>query len=190
MRLRCIDPRPHRLAATPALGSPKSTVLTTLHMVSSTFPRRLPDIIREFRQKLLSFRFRRISDWHFRARGGVPHTRVSAGCATLNLLWPSLRGWLIIRRFLGRLTAERATKKTLADPLGRARARRKALRIAAKYLVPRPLTSKGILQHYHRGDQGVRYPGEINDAGKQAFLAEAAALMFPINWQSLLASAS
>jgi glycosyltransferase involved in cell wall biosynthesis len=79
--------------------------------------------------------------------------------------------------FLGRLTAEKGPE----DAIRIARAVEKPLRIAAK--IPRGETVyfKKRLEPHVEGEK-VQLVGELDDAGKQPFLAEAAALLFPIDW--------
>lgn len=47
--------------------------------------------------------------------------------------------------------------------------------------MPRPPTSKKNLEPHVDGEK-VQLVGEVDDARKQPFLAEAAALLFPIDW--------
>ena len=79
--------------------------------------------------------------------------------------------------FLGRLTAEKGPEAAIriAGAAGR------PLRIAAK--IPRAETSyfKKHLEPHIDGTK-VHLVGEVDDAGKQPFLAGAAALLFPIEW--------
>jgi glycosyltransferase involved in cell wall biosynthesis len=79
--------------------------------------------------------------------------------------------------FLGRLTAEKGPEAAIRI----ARAAGKPLRIAAK--IPRAETSffKKHLEPQVDGTH-VQLVGEVDDAKKQPFLAEAAALLFPIDW--------
>jgi glycosyltransferase involved in cell wall biosynthesis len=79
--------------------------------------------------------------------------------------------------FLGRLAAEKGPE----DAIRIARAARKPLHIAAK--IPRAETAyfKKRLQPHIDGEN-VRLVGEVDDARKQPFLANAAALLFPIDW--------
>jgi glycosyltransferase involved in cell wall biosynthesis len=79
--------------------------------------------------------------------------------------------------FLGRLTAEKGPE----DAIRIARAAGKPLRIAAK--IPRGETVyfKKRLEPQIDG-QSVQLVGEVDDAKKQPFLADAAALLFPIDW--------
>lgn len=79
--------------------------------------------------------------------------------------------------FLGRLTAEKGPE----DAIRIARAARMPLRIAAK--IPRAETAYFKKQlEPHIDGQNVRLVGEVDDANKQPFLADAAALVFPIDW--------
>jgi glycosyltransferase involved in cell wall biosynthesis len=79
--------------------------------------------------------------------------------------------------FLGRLTAEKGPE----DAIRIARAVGMPLRIAAK--IPRAETTyfKNKLQPEIDGEQ-IKLIGEVDEARKQPFLAEAAALLFPIDW--------
>jgi glycosyltransferase involved in cell wall biosynthesis len=79
--------------------------------------------------------------------------------------------------FLGRLTAEKGPE----DAIRIARAARMPLRIAAK--IPRAETAyfKNKLEPNIDG-QAVQLVGEVDDAKKQPFLANAAGLLFPIDW--------
>jgi glycosyltransferase involved in cell wall biosynthesis len=79
--------------------------------------------------------------------------------------------------FLGRLTAEKGPEEAIRI----AHAANTPLRIAAK--IPRSETKyfKTRLQPFLDGEK-VQLIGEVNDAKKQPFLANAACLLFPINW--------
>jgi glycosyltransferase involved in cell wall biosynthesis len=79
--------------------------------------------------------------------------------------------------FLGRLTAEKGPEEAIRI----ADAANMPLRIAAK--IPRAETTyfKKCLQPHLDGEK-VQLVGEVNDAKKQPFLANAACLLFPINW--------
>lgn len=79
--------------------------------------------------------------------------------------------------FLGRLTVEKGPE----DAIRIARAAGKPLRIAAK--IPRAETAyfKKHLEPLIDGAK-VELIGEVNDEKKQPFLAQAAALLFPIDW--------
>jgi glycosyltransferase involved in cell wall biosynthesis len=79
--------------------------------------------------------------------------------------------------FLGRLTADKGPE----DAIRIARAARMPLRIAAK--IPRAETAyfKNKLEPNIDG-QTVQLVGEVDDAKKQPFLANAAGLLFPIGW--------
>ena len=79
--------------------------------------------------------------------------------------------------FLGRLTAEKGPE----DAIRIARAAQQPLRIAAK--IPRGETVyfKKHLEPLIDGKK-VHLVGEVDDAKKQPFLAQAAALLFPIDW--------
>src|SRR4051794_15556586 len=82
--------------------------------------------------------------------------------------------------FLGRLTADKGPE----DAIRIARAARMPLRIAAK--IPRAETAyfKNKLEPMIDG-QTVQLVGEVDDAKKQPFLANAAGLLFPINWRAV-----
>lgn len=79
--------------------------------------------------------------------------------------------------FLGRLTAEKGPEAAIRI----AKAARMPLRIAAK--IPRTETAyfKKHLEP-HIDNKTVQLVGEIDERGKQPFLANAAALLFPIEW--------
>jgi glycosyltransferase involved in cell wall biosynthesis len=79
--------------------------------------------------------------------------------------------------FLGRLSAEKGPESAIRI----ARAAEMPLRIAAK--LPRGSTAyfKEKLEALVDGDR-IRITGEVDDRGKQPFLAGAAALLFPIDW--------
>jgi glycosyltransferase involved in cell wall biosynthesis len=79
--------------------------------------------------------------------------------------------------FLGRLTVEKGPE----DAIRIARAAGMPLRIAAK--IPRAETAyfKKHLEPQIDGET-TRLIGEVDDAKKQPFLAQAAALLFPIDW--------
>lgn len=79
--------------------------------------------------------------------------------------------------FLGRLTADKGPE----DAIRIANAARMPLRIAAK--IPRAETAyfKKQLEPHVDGEK-IQLVGEVDDAKKQPFLANAAALLFPIDW--------
>ena len=79
--------------------------------------------------------------------------------------------------FLGRLTVEKGPE----DAIRIARAAGLPLRIAAK--IPRAETAyfRKYLEPHLDGDK-VHLVGEVDETKKQPFLANAAALLFPINW--------
>ena len=79
--------------------------------------------------------------------------------------------------FLGRLTADKGPEAAIRI----ARAARMPLRIAAK--IPRAETAyfKKKLEPDIDGGE-IQLVGEVDEIRKQPFLAEAAALLFPINW--------
>ena len=93
-----------------------------------------------------------------------------------DLLRPTFEGGSYLA-FLGRLTAEKGPEAAIRI----ARAAGMPLHIAAK--VPRGERRyfKERLEPQIDGDQ-VRLIGEVNDEAKQKFLANAAALLFPIDW--------
>jgi len=93
-----------------------------------------------------------------------------------DLLRPSFEGGSYLA-FLGRLTADKGPEAAIRI----ARAAGMPLHIAAK--VPRGERRyfKERLEPQIDGDQ-VRLIGEVNDEAKQKFLANAAALLFPIDW--------
>src|SRR6201991_4260695 len=132
----------------------------------------LPDVIREFPEAS----FVSISD---NQRLPLPDANwcgtVQHGLPT-NLFRPSY-GKGSYLAFLGRLTAEKGPEQAIHI----ARAARMPLRIAAK--IPRAETAyfKKCLEPQIDGED-VRLIGEVNDATKQPFLAQAAALLFPIDW--------
>jgi glycosyltransferase involved in cell wall biosynthesis len=79
--------------------------------------------------------------------------------------------------FLGRLTAEKGPE----DAIRIARAAHMPLRIAAKIPRAAGVYFKKQLEPHIDGEK-VQLVGEVDDAKKQPFLAEAAALLFPISW--------
>jgi glycosyltransferase involved in cell wall biosynthesis len=93
-----------------------------------------------------------------------------------NLLRPSY-GEGTYLAFLGRLTAEKGPE----DAIRIARAAGRPLRIAAKIPRGEAVYFKKRLEHQIDGRK-VQLVGEVDDARKQPFLAEAAALLFPIDW--------
>jgi glycosyltransferase involved in cell wall biosynthesis len=132
----------------------------------------LPDVIREFPDAGLvsiSNHQRRPlpeANWLGTIQHGLP----------INLFRPSSEQGSYLA-FLGRLAAEKGPE----DAIRIARAAGKPLRIAAK--IPRAETAyfKNRLQP-HIDDEKVQLVGEVDDARKQPFLADAAALLFPIDW--------
>jgi glycosyltransferase involved in cell wall biosynthesis len=79
--------------------------------------------------------------------------------------------------FLGRLTAEKGPQ----DAIRIARAAGMPLRIAAK--IPRGETAYFKKQlEPHIDGRAVQLVGEVDEVKKQPFLADAAALLFPIDW--------
>jgi glycosyltransferase involved in cell wall biosynthesis len=132
----------------------------------------LGDVVREFPRA----RFVSISDDQRRPLpdanwiGTIHHGLPS------HLFCPSYREGTYLS-FLGRLTAEKGPE----DAIRIARAVGMPLRIAAK--LPRAETSyfKKRLEPEIDGER-VQLVGEVDDARKQLFLGEAAALLFPIAW--------
>ncbi|WP_426527948.1 glycosyltransferase family 4 protein [Bradyrhizobium sp. McL0615] len=156
--------------ALPLLGRLGVPSLTTLHG-RLDLPG-LGDVIRAFPET----RFVSISDhqrlplrdanWLATVQHGLPP----------DLLRPSYaRGSYLA--FLGRLTAEKGPEAAIRI----ARAAEKPLRIAAK--LPRAETAyfKKNLEPHLDGKR-VQLVGEIDETRKQPFLADAAALLFPITW--------
>ncbi|MBR1174006.1 glycosyltransferase family 4 protein [Bradyrhizobium sp. KB893862 SZCCT0404] len=132
----------------------------------------LPDVVREFADA----GFVSISDHQ---RLPLPDARwigtVQHGLPS-NLLRP-VQGEGSYLAFLGRLTADKGPE----DAIRIARAAGMPLRIAAK--IPRAETSyfKKHLEPQIDGET-IQLVGEVDDVKKQAFLAGAAALLFPIDW--------
>jgi glycosyltransferase involved in cell wall biosynthesis len=93
-----------------------------------------------------------------------------------DLFRPSFEAGLYLA-FLGRLTAEKGPEAAIRI----ARTVRMPLRIAAK--IPRAETAyfKRKLEPEIDGET-IQLVGELDDIRKQPFLAEAAALLFPIDW--------
>jgi len=132
----------------------------------------LPELIREFSEAS----FVSISDQQRRHLPqanwiGTIHHGLPA-----NLFRPSYEDGSYLA-FLGRLTAEKGPE----DAIRIAGAAGKTLRIAAK--VPRTETAyfKKRLEPQIDGKK-VQLVGEVDEAKKQPFLAQAAALLFPIDW--------
>jgi glycosyltransferase involved in cell wall biosynthesis len=132
----------------------------------------LPDVVREFSEAS----FVSISDhqrlplpdakWLDTIQHGLP----------IDLFRPSYeRGSYLA--FLGRLTVEKGPE----DAIRIARAAEWQLRIAAK--IPRAETAY-FRKHLepHLDGKRVELVGEVDEARKQSFLADAAALLFPIDW--------
>ncbi|WP_049806451.1 glycosyltransferase family 4 protein, partial [Bradyrhizobium genomosp. III] len=132
----------------------------------------LPDVIRQFPEAS----FVSISDhqrlplpdakWIGTIQHGLPS----------ELLRPSYEDGSYLA-FLGRLTAEKGPE----DAIRIAHAARMPLRIAAK--IPRAETAyfRKHLEPRIDGEK-IQLIGEVDDIKKQAFLSEAAALLFPIDW--------
>src|SRR5712675_475683 len=93
-----------------------------------------------------------------------------------NLLRPGFEAGSYLA-FLGRLTAEKGPEAAIRI----ARAAGMPLHIAAKLPRAEKAYFKEVLESEIDGDQ-VRLIGEVNDEAKQKFLANAAALLFPIDW--------
>jgi glycosyltransferase involved in cell wall biosynthesis len=132
----------------------------------------LPDVIRQFpKARLVSIsNHQRLplpdANWLGTIQHGLP----------TDLLSPAYgRGSYLA--FLGRLTAEKGPE----DAIRIARAAGKALRIAAK--IPRAETAyfKKHLEPHLDGER-VQLVGEVDEVRKQPFLANAEALLFPIDW--------
>lgn len=132
----------------------------------------LPNVVKEFPQASfvsISENQRRPlpnANWRGTIQHGLP----------INLFQPSYEagGYLA---FLGRLTSEKGPE----DAIRIARAAGMPLRIAAK--IPRAETAYFKKHIEPRVDgETVRLIGEVDDAKKQPFLAQAAALLFPIDW--------
>ena len=79
--------------------------------------------------------------------------------------------------FLGRLTAEKGPEAAIRV----ARAAQMPLRIAAKLPRGETVFFKTRLEPHIDG-KNVQLVGEVDDQKKQPFLANAAALLFPITW--------
>jgi glycosyltransferase involved in cell wall biosynthesis len=79
--------------------------------------------------------------------------------------------------FLGRLSPDKGPDIAIRI----ARGAGMPLRIAAKLPREQQTYFKNKLAPHIDGEQ-VRLVGEVNDAAKQKFLGDAAALLFPINW--------
>jgi glycosyltransferase involved in cell wall biosynthesis len=132
----------------------------------------LPDVVRAFPQAP----FVSISD---QQRLPLPEANWSGtiqhGLPT-NLFRPSYEQGSYLA-FLGRLTVEKGPE----DAIRIANAVGKSLRIAAK--IPRAETTyfKKHLEPHIDGNK-IQLIGEVNEAKKQPFLANAAALLFPIDW--------
>ena len=132
----------------------------------------LPEVVREFSEAP----FVSISDhqrlplpdatWLATIQHGLP----------VDLFRPSYKQGSYLA-FLGRLTAEKGPE----DAIRIARAAEWPLRIAAK--IPRAETAY-FRKHLepHLDGKRVELVGEVDDARKQSFLADAAALLFPIDW--------
>ena len=132
----------------------------------------LPDLIRQFPQA----NFVSISDhqrlplphanWSDTIRHGLP----------ADLFRPSYEGGSYLA-FLGRLTPDKGPE----DAIRIARGAGKPLRIAAK--IPRAETAY-FKKHIepHVDGEAVKLDGEVDDTKNQSLLAQAAALLFPIDW--------
>ncbi|MBR1157256.1 glycosyltransferase family 4 protein [Bradyrhizobium sp. JYMT SZCCT0428] len=156
--------------ALPLLGRLGVPFLTTMHG-RLDLPG-LPDVIREFPNAgLISISdHQRLpllgANWLGTIQHGLP----------VNLLRPSFEQGSYLA-FLGRLTSEKGPE----DAIRIARAAGKPLRIAAK--IPRAETVyfKKRLEHHIDGEK-VQLVGEVDETRKQPFLADAIALLFPIDW--------
>ena len=132
----------------------------------------LGDVVREFPRA----HFVSISDDQRRPLPDANWTATVQHGLPLDLLRPSDKQGSYLA-FLGRLTAEKGPE----DAIRIARAAQRPLRIAAK--IPRGETVyfKKHLEPLIDG-KNVQLVGEVDDVKKQPFLAEAAALLFPIDW--------
>ena len=154
----------------PLLGRLGVPFLTTVHG-RLDLPG-LPDVIREFPEA----GFVSISDHQ---RLPLPHANwvdtIQHGLP-VNLFRPSYEPGSYLG-FLGRLTAEKGPE----DAIRIAHAAGKPLRIAAK--IPRAETAyfKKHLEPHIDG-KSIQLVGEIDEVRKQPFLADAEALLFPIDW--------
>jgi glycosyltransferase involved in cell wall biosynthesis len=132
----------------------------------------LPDVVREFPKA----HFVSISD---QQRLPLPKANWSGtiqhGLPT-NLFRPSYEQGSYLA-FLGRLTAEKGPE----DAIRIARAAGMPLRIAAKIPRAETIYFKKQLEPHIDGEK-VQLIGEVNEPKKQPFLADAAALLFPIDW--------
>ena len=132
----------------------------------------LSDVIREFPQA----RFVSISDDQRRPLPAANWTATIQHGLPLDLFRPSYgRGSYLA--FLGRLSAEKGPE----DAIRIALAAQIPLHIAAK--IPRDETV--YFKHQlepHIDGKNIHLVGEVDDAKKQPFLTEAAALLFPIDW--------
>jgi glycosyltransferase involved in cell wall biosynthesis len=156
--------------ALPLLGRLGVPFLTTMHG-RLDLPG-LPYVIREFPDAgLIS-----ISDHQRLPLPGANWLGTIQHGLPVNLLRPSFEQGSYLA-FLGRLTSEKGPE----DAIRIARAAGKPLRIAAK--IPRSETVyfKKRLEPHIDG-KNVQLIGEVGEARKQPFLADAIALLFPIDW--------
>ena len=132
----------------------------------------LDRVVREFPRA----RFVSISDDQRRPLPDANWTATVQHGLPLDLFRPSYEEGTYLA-FLGRLTAEKGPE----DAIRIAHAAQRPLRIAAK--IPRGETVyfKKRLEPHIDG-KNVYLAGEVDDTKKQPFLAEAAALLFPIDW--------
>ena len=156
--------------ALPLLGRLGVPFLTTMHGRLDLAG--LPDVIRQFPDAgLIS-----ISDHQRLPLPGANWLGTIQHGLPVNLLRPSFEQGSYLA-FLGRLTSEKGPE----DAIRIARAAGKPLRIAAK--IPRAETvyfKKRIEPHID--SKNVQLVGEVDEARKQPFLADATALLFPIDW--------
>jgi glycosyltransferase involved in cell wall biosynthesis len=144
--------------------------LTTMHG-RLDFPG-LPELIRAFR----SAPFVSISNNQRRPLGEANWLGTIYHGLPADLFQPSYgRGGYLA--FLGRLTADKGPEAAIRI----ARAAGMPLRIAAKLPRAERQYFKQRLEPQIDGRQ-IRLVGEVNDEAKQRFLADAAALLFPIDW--------
>ena len=156
--------------ALPLLGRLGVPFLTTMHG-RLDLPG-LPDVIREFPNAgLIS-----ISDHQRLPLPGANWLGTIQHGLPVDLLRPSFEQGSYLA-FLGRLTSEKGPE----DAIRIARAAGKPLRIAAK--IPRAETVyfKKRLEPHIDGEK-VQLVGEVDETRKQPFLADAIALLFPIDW--------
>jgi glycosyltransferase involved in cell wall biosynthesis len=156
--------------ALPLLGQLGVPFLTTMHG-RLDLPG-LPDVVRQFPQA----RFVSISDHQRLPLPGANWLGTIQHGLPTDLFQPAYEQGSYLA-FLGRLTAEKGPE----DAIRIARIAGKPLRIAAK--IPRGETAffKKRVEPYIDGEK-VQLVGEVDETRKQSFLADAAALLFPIDW--------